>query len=52
MGLCYEAAHFATVIAEGRLESDLLPWVETLAVMETMDELRRQTGSELPGETL
>lgn len=52
MGLCYEAAHFATVIAEGRLESDLLPWDETLAVMETMDELRRQTGSELPGETL
>ena len=43
MGLCYEAAHFATVITEGRLESDLLPWVETLAVMETMDELRRRS---------
>jgi predicted dehydrogenase len=51
-GLCYEAAHLATMIAEGRQESELLPWSETLAVMETMDELRRQVGISLPGEVL
>lgn len=51
-GLCYEAAHFATMIAEGRVESELLPWSETLSVMETMDELRRQVGAQLPGESL
>lgn len=51
-GLCYEAAHFATLVSEGRTESPLLPWSETLSVMETMDELRRQTGALLPGETL
>ena len=51
-GLCHEAAHFATMLAEGRTESELLPWSETLAVMETMDELRRQVGAELPGESL
>ena len=52
LGLCYEAAHLATMIAEGRQESELLPWSETLAVMETMDELRRQVGISLPGEVL
>ena len=51
-GLCYQAAHLATVIAEGRPESDLLPLDETLAVMATMDELRRQVGVSLPGEVL
>lgn len=50
LGLCYEAAHLATMAAEGRQESELLPWSETLAVMETMDELRRQVGVALPGE--
>ncbi|SHJ22908.1 Predicted dehydrogenase [Tessaracoccus bendigoensis DSM 12906] len=52
LGLCHEAAHFSRMIADGRTESELLPWSETLAVMETMDELRRQVGALLPGETL
>lgn len=51
-GLCYQAAHLAALVAEGRLESDILPLDETLAVMATMDELRRQVGVSLPGETL
>ncbi|AQP43613.1 Gfo/Idh/MocA family protein [Tessaracoccus flavus] len=38
-GLCYEAAHFATMVAEGRTESELMPHDDTLAVMATMDEL-------------
>lgn len=41
-GLCYEAAHFATLICEGRTESDLMPHDDTLAVMATMDELLSQ----------
>lgn len=51
-GLAYEAAHFATMVAEGRRESDLMPWAETMAVMETMDALRYQVGALLPGEEL
>ena len=51
-GLCYQAAHLATLVSEGRRESDLLPLDETLAVMATMDELRRQVGVALPGESL
>ena len=51
-GLSFQAAHLATVIAEGRPESHLLPLDETLAVMATMDELRRQVGVSLPGEVL
>lgn len=49
-GLCFEAAHFAQMIADGRTESDLLPLEDTLAVMETMDDIRRQIGVSLPGE--
>ncbi len=51
-GLCFEAAHFATMVAEGRQQSDLMPWSETMAVMETMDALRYQVGALLPGEEL
>lgn len=38
-GLAYEAAHFATMVAEGRVESEWMPWDETLAVMDTMEAL-------------
>lgn len=51
-GLCYQAAHFATMVAEGRTESELMSHDDTLAVMATMDEMRRQIGVELPGERL
>lgn len=51
-GLAFEAAHFATMVAEGRAESELMPWSETMAVMETMDALRYQVGALLPGEDL
>lgn len=39
LGLSYEAAHFATMVAEGQAESELMPFSETVAVMETMDRL-------------
>ena len=41
-GLCHEAAHFATLVADGRLESPLLGLDETVQIMVTMDELRAQ----------
>jgi predicted dehydrogenase len=41
-GLCHEAAHFAELVAEGRLESPLLPLDESLAIMEAMDTIRAQ----------
>jgi predicted dehydrogenase len=49
-GLCYEAAHFAGLIAEGATESPLLPLDETVDVLRTIDEIRRQIGVAYPGE--
>lgn len=40
----------ARCVAAGRLESETLPWAETVAVLETMDEVRRQVGVAYPGE--
>jgi hypothetical protein len=37
-------------LREGRLESDGMPLDETVAIMETMDEVRRQIGLRYPGE--
>lgn len=49
-GLQYEAAEVARCITEGRTESPRMTWAQTLAVMETMDEIRRQIGVVYPGE--
>lgn len=49
-GLAYEAAEFARVVRDGRTESELLPVAETVAIMGTLDELRRQVGAVLPGD--
>lgn len=49
-GLCYEAAHLAALVADGRAESPLLGWDETISIMETLDEVRRQVGVAYPGE--
>ncbi len=49
-GLCYQAVDAARQISEGSLESELLPLSETLSIMETLDELRRQLGVVYPGE--
>jgi predicted dehydrogenase len=48
--LCYEAEHFATMVAEGRTESEWLPLEETLEILRTMDEVRAQLGVRFPGE--
>jgi hypothetical protein len=48
-GLCFQAAHLAGLIAEGRRKSPLLPPAETVSVLETIDEIRRQIRVVLPG---
>ena len=43
-GLRHEAAEVARCVTAGRLESDVLPLDETVAIMATLDEVRRQVG--------
>jgi predicted dehydrogenase len=48
-GLRHEAAEVMACLREGRLESAVLPLDETVAIMQTMDEVRRQIGLTYPG---
>lgn len=49
-GLCFQAAALARFVTEGRTESPLQPLDETVAVLRTADEVRRQIGVVYPGE--
>lgn len=49
-GYNYEAAEVQRCVAAGRLESEIMPWDETLAIMETMDQLRATWGLRYPME--
>ncbi|MBO3085142.1 Gfo/Idh/MocA family protein [Cellulomonas fengjieae] len=49
-GLCFQAAALARYVAEGRTESPWQPLDETVAILETADEIRRQLGVVYPGE--
>ncbi|WP_152192734.1 Gfo/Idh/MocA family protein [Georgenia satyanarayanai] len=49
-GFQYEAAEVARCVADGRAQSGTMSWDDTVAVMETMDEVRRQLGVVYPGE--
>ena len=49
-GMQHEAAEVARGVAEGRTQSERMGWDATLAVMRTMDEVRRQVGVVYPGE--
>ena len=49
-GFQYQAAEVARRVAEGATESPLNTLDDTLAVMRTMDEIRRQVGVVYPGE--
>ncbi|AXE37211.1 Gfo/Idh/MocA family protein [Acidipropionibacterium virtanenii] len=48
-GMQYEALAVERYIAEGRTESELEPLEETVAIMGTLDEIRRQIGLRYPG---
>ena len=49
-GFQYEVAEVARRVAEGATQSPRMTWDDTLAVMRTMDEVRRQVGVVYPGE--
>ena len=49
-GLRHQAAEVARCVAAGQLESAVLPLAETLAIMGTLDAVRRQIGLTYPSE--
>ena len=49
-GLSFQAAALATYAAQGRTDSPLLSLDETVTILETADEIRRQVGVVYPGE--
>lgn len=49
-GLREQAIEMARVVRSELLESPLMPWSETMAVMQTMDQIRRQIGLSYPFE--
>jgi predicted dehydrogenase len=50
-GLRHQATEVGRCLHEGRLESPTMPLDETVAIMRTMDEIRRQIGLHYPSET-
>jgi predicted dehydrogenase len=50
-GYHFEADHAALDVLAGRLESEIMPWSETIHVMEIMDEMRRQGGTKFPTDS-
>ncbi len=47
-GMQFQALYAEQLIAEGRIDSDLLPMDESVAIMGTLDEIRRQIGVVYP----
>jgi hypothetical protein len=48
-GFFYEADECARCVRDGRMESEGMPWEESLAVMRVMDEVHRQGGLDYGG---
>jgi predicted dehydrogenase len=49
-GMQFQAVELERLVAHGHAAGDLLPPAESVAIMETMDEIRRQIGLRYPGE--
>lgn len=49
-GMFWEADEVARCLRDGRLESEGLPWEESIVIMEVMDEVRRQGGLVYPAK--
>jgi predicted dehydrogenase len=49
-GMQFEAMALEQIVADGRLEGDELPPEETVGIMETLDEIRRQVGLRYPSD--
>jgi predicted dehydrogenase len=50
-GYRYELLEVMQCVRAGRTESAVMPLDETLSIMRTMDEVRRQIGLQYPGES-
>ena len=50
VGMNYEAEEVGNCLRAGQTESDVIPLDETLSILKTMDELRRQWGLKYPME--
>lgn len=49
-GMQYQAAELERLIRTGRSASDILPPAESIAIMQTLDTIRKQIGLRYPGE--
>jgi hypothetical protein len=49
-GFVYEADNAALDLAAGRHESSVMPWLETIHMLEIMDQIRRQGGTVYPAD--
>jgi len=49
-GYQYEADEVARCLAAGQIQSDIMPWDQSLAVLSTMDQLRAMWGVKYPME--
>ncbi|KAI1803085.1 NAD(P)-binding protein [Daldinia bambusicola] len=47
-GFYWEADAVALDIAAGRVQNEVMPWAETIRVLELLDEIRRQGGAKFP----
>lgn len=47
-GMFFEADEVARCLRDKKLESESMPWEESIVIMETMDEVRRQGGLVYP----
>ena len=48
--LAYEASEVQKCLSEGKTESEHMTWAETLTIMKTLDEIRKQVGVVYPEE--
>jgi len=49
-GFAYEIAEFARMVSAGERESELMPWSETVSILEPVDGIRQHIGVTLPGD--
>jgi predicted dehydrogenase len=49
-GMQFQAFEVENLVREGRRESDILPMAESISIMRTLDEIRRQIGLRYPHE--
>jgi hypothetical protein len=47
-GMYWEADEVARCLRDGKLESEGMPWEESIVIMEVMDEVRKQGGLTYP----